>query len=541
MNPSDDSPKRELFVDTKTPATEITLIDSTGQVLAKFVRKLSSMVPPGLYKIRYRVGDRVVDQLIEVPPGEGRCEVAVPPLPILSAAPLPDAEEKSSAVFAAELIARGSPDPTDRASLFIFISADTQSSNDPSDLPQTTGSGISIHTFSGQRIGDLEDAERRNGCCGKTFPVEPGNYILRVEMPPGRPVEQTLVAVDGWQLQFYARMVKKEDRSAETTPPATTESSAFTPRFTWQLDLGRSGVLLVREPSSKPTSLDQMRWTAAARQALAAGRLRAAPDQEMIDSLLREKFDNPMLGIYAGHLLAMQDEPNQDLLREVVNNMIGVVGQHPDLTPLLITLKDSRAGKLLYKEPPMLRRSWAIIVQASTPQKDLRAAGSYAACIGGSLWGGGAWLAWRQPVFVKAEDASQDLFPTLYSRAVSGALAEPLQRLMQPADDSKLTPVEALVAHYLDVASKQFTMAQKFSVEDDQQSWYSGIAPLIRPIIDSGVVRDAKRTFTSANMMKLTGLPYSSIKEASSSLASKLGVTAAPSFISQVKGALRFK
>jgi hypothetical protein len=189
----------------------------------------------------------------------------------------------------------------------------------------------------------------------------------------------------------------------------------------------------------------------------------------------------------------------------------------------------------------MLRRSWAIIVQASTPQKDLRAPGHYAACIGGSLWGGGAWLAWRQPVVVEAADVAQDLFPTLYSRAVSGALAEPLQHLMQAEQDSRLTTVETLLAHYLDVASKQFTIAQKFSVEDDQQSWYSGIVPLIRPLIDADAVRDAKRTFTSANMMKLTGLPYSSIKQASSSLASKLGVTVAPSFVSQVIGALKFK
>ena len=66
------------------------------------------------------------------------------------------------------------------------------------------------------------------------FRVDPGNYILRVEMPPGRPVEQTLVAVDGWQLQFYTRVVKSEARYAESSESEGRHHSlASCGKWTW--------------------------------------------------------------------------------------------------------------------------------------------------------------------------------------------------------------------------------------------------------------------------------------------------------------------
>ena len=142
---SEDTLKRALTIDTKTLATEINVIDASGKSIAKSVRKLTLDLPPALYKIRYRVGDRVVDDLIELPPGEGEYQVVVPPLPILSAAPLRDSDadaEAASARFSQELIARYSAETKKRASIFVFITAEPESANDPSDLPAKPGSGI---------------------------------------------------------------------------------------------------------------------------------------------------------------------------------------------------------------------------------------------------------------------------------------------------------------------------------------------------------------------------------------------------------------
>jgi hypothetical protein len=541
---SEDLPERKVVIDTRTPATEITVLDWTGKVCAKAVRRVELSLAPALYKIRYRIGNRIEDQLIEISPGEDNFEVPVPSLPILSAAPLADSEatdEAASARFAQELVIRHSTDTKSRTSLFIFIAAIADSATNPADLPQKPGAGVSVHTFSGEKIGDLEDAETQMGCCGWTLAVEPGNYILRVEMPPGRPVEQTLVAVEGWQLQFYTRIVKSQtplttSLTENSTPGA---SSTSDPQFAWQLDLGRSGVLLVKDSTYGIQDPDQMKWTAAARQALAAGRSGAAPDKEMLDSLLHGKFDNPMLGIYAGHLLAMQENPNLALLREVVDNLTSLLGDHPDVTALLIPLKDPRAGSVQYSEPPMLRRSWAMIVSASTPEKDLRPPQSYAARIGGSLWGSSAWLAWRMPTESPATSVSLDVLPALMAQIVSGKLTDSIRRLMDSEEAAQLTPVEALLARYLDLASNQFQVAKKFSVEGDRKSMLRPIYPLIRSIVDSELLSDTKKGFTSANIMKLTGLPYSAIVQAAASLATKLGVNPTQSILSQVFGALR--
>ena len=289
MNPSKSSPQRQLIIDAETPATEITVIDDRGEVKAKGVRRLEARLPPAIYKVRYRVGDRVVDQLIELEPGDGPYQLeTIPSLPILSAAPLPDnGADASSAQFAQQLIARTPTDPAKRASIFVSISTDVGSALEESPLPDQPGAGISIHT-SGVKIGDLKNAETRDGCCGWCARVDPGQYILRVETPDGRPVEQTLIASEGWQAQFYSRLVKKL--------VAGTGTAGQSQRFAWQLDTARSGVLLLREPVVGLPSPEQMRWTAAARQALAAGRTGVGPNEEMVGKLLQEKFENPMLG-----------------------------------------------------------------------------------------------------------------------------------------------------------------------------------------------------------------------------------------------------
>src|ERR1019366_8813453 len=117
-----------------------------------------------------------------------------------------------------------------------------------------------------------------------------------------------------------------------------------------------------------------------------------------------------------------------------------------------------------------------------------------------------------------------DVLPALMAQIVSGKLTDSIRRLMDSEEAAQLTPVEALLARYLDLASNQFQVAKKFSVEGDRKSMLRPIYPLIRSIVDSELLSDTKKGFTSANIMKLTGLPYSAIVQAAASLATKLGV-----------------
>jgi hypothetical protein len=547
MSSSEDSSKRQFFVDTQTPGTEITIINSAGTVLDRAVQQMARELPPALYKIRYRVGNRVVDQIFELPPGEGVFRLEVPPLPILSAAPLSTVTEaqSTSGQFLEEVMRRPRIGPSKPASLFVFVMSDEDSSSQTPPLVKP-GAGLSVHTFSGEKIADLETAETLNGCSACTIPVDPGNYLLRAQMPSGRPIEQTLVAVGGWQTQLYVRMMDMQPGSRTDAPPNSPPTSLGLAPLLRQMDLGRSGVLMIEEPAQQAPNESEIRWTAAARQALAAGRSNAAPDRTMMAALLSGKFKNPMLGIYAGHLLAMRGTSDIDLLREVVDNLFKLIGNHPDVTSLMIPLADPRAREIVYYEPPMLRSSWSLILGASSSEHDLRAPRSYAARIAGSLWGSGAWLAWRMPAEVESGTSSGDLLRTLYAGALSGKLTPAIRTIMASEEEkSKLTPTEALLARYLDLASRQLVMAQEWTSEDDRRGLLGALYPLIRPFFDSELQKDTKAlvadAFTPNRLTKLTGLPYSSIQDAASTLALKLGLSQGTSFVSQVFGALKRK
>jgi hypothetical protein len=547
MLSSEDTSKRQLFVDTETPGTEIMIIDSEGKVLDVGVQRMARELPPALYKIRYRVGNQVADQIFELPPGIGQFELKVPQLPILSAAPLSTVTEAQSppGKFLEEVMRRPRMGASKPASIFIFIMSEEDSSSQSPVLLEP-GAGLSVHTFTGEKVADLATAETLNGCSACTIPVDPGNYLLRTQMALGKPIEQTLVAVKGWQTQLYVRMAPIQFEGRTDAAPGSPPTSSGLAPVIWQTDLGRSGVLMIEEPAQQAPTESDIRWTAAARQALAAGRSNAAPDREMMTALLNGKFRNPMLGIYAGHLLAMQEKPDKDLLREIVDNVLKLVDNHPDVTSLMIPLADPRAREIVYNEPPMLRSSWSLILGASTFEYDLRAPQSYAARIAGSLWGSGPWLAWRMPVEVESGTSSGDPLKTLYAEALSGKLSLAIRTIMASEEmKSKLTPTEALLVRYVDLASRHLAMAQELTSEDDKRGSLSVLYPLIRPFFDSDLQKDTKAliadAFTPNRLTKFTGLPYSSVQGAASSLALKLGLSQGTSFVSQVFNSLKRK
>jgi len=253
-----------------------------------------------------------------------------------------------------------------------------------------------------------------------------------------------------------------------------------------------------------------------------------------------------MLGIYAGHLLALQEKPDLDLLKQVFDNLTSLIGDHPDVTSLLIPLVDPRVTDLGYREPPMLRSSWSLILKASTPEHDLRPPGSYAAVIGSSLWGTGAWLEWRMPAAIEMKAPSEDLFRLLFSNALSGKLTTAINTLKSSTEErSKLTPTESILLRIFDQATTQQQLAQQLTVEDDRRSSLNLLYPLVRSLFRSSLEKDTDaniaQAFTPTAITRLTGLPYSLLINATWSLAIKLGLKPKTSLASQVIGALKFK
>jgi hypothetical protein len=420
-------------------------------------------------------------------------------------------------------------------SLFVFVSADQQSNAAP---PATPGAALSIRQFSGDLIADLTDAPTRAGCAGHIFQLDPGKYLLRAVLDAGPPVEQTVVVAHDWQTRVYIRLVESTTSISEPPMPR-----AEIPTPGWKLELPHMGIIMVRDDMDSRPSPDDFRWTTAARQALAARRSDAAPNREMMHALLQGKFENPMLGIYAGHLLAMQKDPDRDLLREVYGNLCRLIGEHPDVEAFLIALDDPKARDLTYREPPMLYASWALVLRASTAQHDLRPQRSYSARIAASLWGSGAWLSWRMPPPETAtlpSEPSPGLLQMLIAEASAGRLEAQLNDLIKRKEF--LSPVERVLASQLMAMAKRLQFANELTADEDSSSFGSRfILPIYRRFVDSDLQKQTKEKIASElnpeKLLEWSGIPYSAVLDAASTLGQKLGL-ASSSVASRVLGRL---
>jgi hypothetical protein len=111
--------------------------------------------------------------------------------------------------------------------------------------------------------------------------------------------------------------------------------------------------------------------------------------------MIAEKFEDPMLGILGGHLLLLDKERDTELLRTMVTNLRRLVGRHPDVEALALACKmDKENGDYVFEEPPMLRRSWSIILNSSVANPNLVPSDSLASEIAGHLWGDSPWIIW---------------------------------------------------------------------------------------------------------------------------------------------------
>jgi Leucine-rich repeat (LRR) protein len=524
LSPSNSIAVRKLVVDAEIPGTEIFVFDAGGNLIHRAVKRFCEELPPALYKIRYQIGDRIVDQVVELPPDEGDYRVKVPELPIVTAVPLTlPASERNWARLASQSRALQLP-PGRGGYLSLFVLADPHP-----DVPPRPGSGLTLHMFSGEMVADFADAETDEDCVGYSLEVNPGNYLLRAIIDSGSPVEQTVVVVEGWHTRIYLRLAYHAQRHRDFRG-AQQARDGSEPPGRWEFDLPEMGVILGRGHAQSLLSDTQIRWTAAARQSLAAGRVNAAPDRTMMQALLTGESENPMFGIYAGHLLALQKQPDLKLLREVYERLFELIGEHPDLKALLIPLRDPRAQDLRFAEPPMLRTSWSLVVEASTADHDLRPRGSYSEQISASLWGSGAWLSWRKPPPKTAViNASHDPFQLLVRGAASGKLHRELNSLAASDERQKeLSPSERLLCTYLYSIDKQRNFVGELTADADRRIFLGDYYyPLIRRFLrESDLQRQTKESVAHVsrheNVTSFSGLPYSMVLNAASTLAVKL-------------------
>jgi hypothetical protein len=345
------------------------VISGTGGVEVK--------VGPGLYSVRYVAGSTVHQELVSVPPGESSVHVPRPTLRFDSPVPLaastlvaethrPLAESLSQQVHAS--LGSG-------AQLFVFV-RDRDRRGRRSALV-----GLTLHDLKGKMLLDLAEASgvethdrSRPPCAGVTVAVDPGPYRLRVRTEAIGTLEQLVYLAAGWQTQVFL-----ERRSY---PGATRGRTA---------DLGDASILMAEPHVGFDPGRDDLRLTELARQSLYTRRSVLSEDE--VRRMVYGKFRNPMLSIYAAHMLLQSGEGHGDLLAEMCDNLDTLVPGHPDVAAIRLAIGQPRGA--VFEVPPMLRASWQLVIHASADQGSLVPPDSLSAKIAGDVYDATTWLIWR--------------------------------------------------------------------------------------------------------------------------------------------------
>ncbi len=375
--------KRRLKVTCKDSATEIFIIDGGFNLRARGIGRVDAELEPGIYKVKVRAGFESSEQHVVLRDQDE--DLKIPPFTFVSPAPL-DGTSKTHEfhISAAEQGSRA-PDIKKGQGSSVFIFARDWTSQEPppedklSNYPNP-GNGLSLRDMKGNVIADLTtDGKRSDGWepwVSCNVQLDPGCYKLNLQMPLGGSVEQTIIASRHWQTQVFLLL------SYYGTDPDAKRA-----------DMQSGSIQLVPIGAGFEANSRLLRLSELARLGLANERKVLSED---VREILKNKFENPMLGIFCAHLLLLDETPDLELLRGVMNNLhILLPDGHPDVKALDLYLE--HGSSQTFDVPPMLRRSWTYIVAATAEHPQLVPLDSPAAEAALHQWGSSPWLLWLQP------------------------------------------------------------------------------------------------------------------------------------------------
>ncbi len=360
---------------------EVFLVDSRFQRIAAGVGSLEAVVRPGIYKARFRIGQKQVDQLIEVAPGGGALDIDGDPLDFSSPVPLAGmGTEQEAQRRAAEEFSRSACEKKGEGSwLFLFIREEVESA--ASDLVASAPwTGVSLHDVDGQLLADpsLGTCDKEKGFWALHLELDPGTYRLRVEEEPGEFYEMFVRTEAGWQTQVFAV-------SEEAWLPDIDDHRAA---------LSSAAVLMVKAGAGGQGFLAaDVRTRQIELLRLGLLHTRSIMSKDMIDTLLKEEVLNPMEVLYTVHALLRQGPIDTILLTALLEKMPPVFVKHTDFQALMIGKKT--AMRPIFLAPPLLRASWNCIDQAVAQRTAIVPPGSLAAQVADGVMNTSLWLVHR--------------------------------------------------------------------------------------------------------------------------------------------------
>ena len=383
-----------LTVRTGDAATEIFVIDDQLHVVAQGAGELERALPPGSYLVKVRAGEATAEERVTL--RDAAHEQHFAPLAFASPVPLANTALSDDAHAAAAGAQSRQPHLRAGAGSQIFILA--RGTGVPGDGAAAAAidpvRGLTLRDAAGASIADLAAVAWRDPAgspvAAITLEVDPGLYCLGLALPDGRRLEQTIVAVAGWQTQVF--LLRRASAAVVADPRTTLIGAAVL-----MVELGTEDRFDPARPESRLVEL--------ARLALANRRQVLSPG---LRDVLRRGAADPTLGILGGHLLLLEPQPDLAQLQQVVIHLRRQVGSgpHPDVEALALRLDPGPADAVQpFTMPPMLRQSWSLILDATVARPDLVPAGSPAAEIAARVWGEEPWLVWQPESLATAEVA----------------------------------------------------------------------------------------------------------------------------------------
>lgn len=380
-----------LEVKTADETAEVFIIDGRFKMVERGRGQSNTFsLPPGIYTVKVRVGFESREEHVVLLDKPERVEFERIHFP--SAAPLADTGKTHEYHISAAVneCKRTHFTAGSGSSIFVFVRDWTSqekadAGGEPSRKPQK---GLKLLDAQGKVVLDLEKKsvfeensefyEKHDPWAACNVQVNPGIYRLALELGSGKQVEQTVIASSGWQTQVFLLQRNYEDCNNRGV-------------FDRRADLPGASILLSKNGFNPADPFKRLVETAR----LGLVNTRQVLSENVIDEILKGKFENPMLGIFGAHLLLLDKQIKLGLLEVVVKNLRRMLGenQHPDVEALALRL-GAKNTTYIFEHPPMLRRSWWQVVEATVDNEKLVPLNSMAAMCADSIWGEEPWLQW---------------------------------------------------------------------------------------------------------------------------------------------------
>jgi hypothetical protein len=360
--------KHVLNVKADDEIADIAVYDGNMNVVSKGVGALTEALPAGLYRIKIRVGAETDEKLAALDRDQ---TVEFDQVPFASSIPLNNTikthEYHVAAAQQASQVVRKQLGTG--ASIMVFAREWSPEGNRSSGNP---AQGLSLldpaETVLSEiwKEADVRNDADRDASAGWRADVTPGSYFLRLELNDADKtvLMRPIFVSPGHQLQLFCLLgnhIVDEGGERNTIRRADLAAAAMV--------ISPYGSF---NPDDRLARLSELACNSLSRS-------RGLLPQSLIDDLLADKFDNPMLGLFGAHLLLRDRPDDTHLFRVVTDNLLKMLGpDHPDLQTLWWQRQDGNPiGDGRLHVLPMLRASWDLAVERSIKTLDVFSFGTF--------------------------------------------------------------------------------------------------------------------------------------------------------------------